>query len=115
DGPAQSLANLVLRTEIAERLVAKEDYESVQVELSDLKGQVRSGLEEIRKIIFNLRPMALDDLGLIPTLRKLTQDFEERARIHSTFEVHGKEVRLRSSMEAAIYRLIQDALSNVQK
>lgn len=115
DGPAQSLANLVLRTEIAERLASKKDYDSVQVELADLKGQVRTGLEEIRKIIFNLRPMALDDLGLIPTLRKLTQDFEDRVKIHSTFEVHGKEVRLSSSMEAAIYRLIQEALSNVQK
>jgi len=115
DGPAQTLANLVLRTEIAERLAAKQDYELVQVELGDLKGQVRSGLEEIRKIIFNLRPMALDDLGLIPTLRKLAQDFEEKTRVHTIFEVSGKEVRLSNSMEAAIYRLLQEALSNVQK
>lgn len=115
DGPAQSLANLVLRTEIAERMASKKDFELVRLELSDLKGQVRSGLEEIRKIIFNLRPMALDDLGLIPTLRKLSQDFEERVKIHTTFELYGKEVRLSSSMEAAIYRLIQEALSNVQK
>src|SRR5690606_9277741 len=115
DGPAQSMANLVLRTEIAERIAAKQDYDAVQVELSDLKGQVRSGLEEIRKIIFNLRPMALDDLGLIPTLRKLSQDFEDRVKIHTVFEVQGKEVRLSSSMEAAIYRLVQEALTNVQK
>lgn len=115
DGPAQSLANIVLRTEIAEKLLVKEDYPLVKTELSDLKGQVRSGLEEIRKIIFNLRPMALDDLGLIPTLRKLTQDFEEKLKIRTTFDVYGKELRLSSSMEAAIYRLIQEALSNVQK
>lgn len=115
DGPAQSMANLVLRTEIAERIAAKQDYAAVQVELSDLKGQVRTGLEEIRKIIFNLRPMALDDLGLIPTLRKLSQDFEDRVKIHTVFEVQGKEIRLSSSMEAAIYRLVQEALTNVQK
>lgn len=115
DGPAQSLANIVLRTEIAEKLLVKEDYPLVETELSDLKGQVRSGLEEIRKIIFNLRPMTLDDLGLIPTLRKLTQDFEEKAKIHTIFEVFGKELRLNSSMEAAIYRLVQEALSNVAK
>lgn len=115
DGPAQSLANIVLRTEIAEKLLVKEDYTLVKTELSDLKGQVRSGLEEIRKIIFNLRPMALDDLGLIPTLRKLTQDFEEKLKIRTTFDVFGKELRLSSSMEAAIYRLVQEALSNVQK
>lgn len=115
DGPAQTLANLVLRTEIAERMAAKQDYDLIQMELADLKGQVRSGLEEIRKVIFNLRPMALDDLGLIPTLRKLAQDFEDKTKIHTLFEVTGKEIRLSSSMEAAIYRLLQEALSNVHK
>jgi len=115
DGPAQTLANLVLRTEIAERMAAKQDYDLIQMELGDLKGQVRSGLEEIRKVIFNLRPMALDDLGLIPTLRKLVQDFEDKTKIHTLFEVTGKEIRLSSSMEAAIYRLLQEALSNVHK
>jgi len=115
DGPAQSLANIVLRTEIAERMLTKEEYELTRIELVDLKGQVKSGLEEIRKIIFNLRPMALDDLGLVPALRKLTQDFEEKSKIYTKFEVFGREIRLDSSMEAAIYRLIQEALSNVLK
>lgn len=115
DGPAQSLANIVLRTEIVERMVQKEEFEQVKLELVDLRAQVRSGLEEIRKTIFNLRPMALDDLGLVPTLRKLTQDFEEKTRIHTTFEISGKEIRVNSSMEAAMYRLVQEALSNVSK
>lgn len=115
DGPAQSLANIVLRTEIAERMLMKQQFEMVQEELVDLKAQVRSGLEEIRKIIFNLRPMALDDLGLVPTLRKFTQDFEEKAKVHTSFEMTGKEIRLPSAMEAAIYRMVQEAFSNVFK
>lgn len=115
DGPAQSLANIVLRTEIAERMLIKGQFELVQDELVDLKSQVRSGLEEIRKIIFNLRPMALDDLGLVPALRKFTQDFEEKTRVHTVFELTGKEIRLPSAMEAAIYRMVQEAFSNVLK
>ena len=115
DGPAQTLANVVLRTEIVERALMKEEFELVKFELLDLREQVRLGLEEIRKTIFNLRPMALDDLGLIPTLRKLTQDFEEKTRIHTIFEISGKEIRVNSSMEAAMYRLVQEALSNVSK
>ncbi|WP_168123438.1 sensor histidine kinase [Paenibacillus sp. HB172176] len=115
DGPAQSLANIVLRTEIAERMMIKQQFELVQDELVDLKSQVRSGLEEIRKIIFNLRPMALDDLGLVPTLRKFTQDFEEKSRLHTVFELTGKETRLPSAMEAAVFRLVQEAFSNVLK
>ncbi|PWW08366.1 two-component system sensor histidine kinase DegS [Paenibacillus cellulosilyticus] len=115
DGPAQSLANLVLRMEIAERMIVKQEFQMVQHELIDLKAQVRSGLEEIRKIIFNLRPMALDDLGLVPTLRKYVQDFEEKARIRTTFETVGREMRLPSAMEAGIYRLVQEAFTNVMK
>ncbi|WP_425271776.1 sensor histidine kinase [Paenibacillus protaetiae] len=115
DGPAQSLANIVLRTEIAERMLMKQEFQMVQDELIDLKGQVRAGLEELRKIIFNLRPMTLDDLGLVPTLRKFVQDFEERTRIHTAFEMKGKEIRLPSAMEAAIYRLVQEAYTNAQK
>lgn len=115
DGPAQSMAHLVLRTEIAERMLQKKEFELVQDELVDLKSQVRLGLEEIRKIIFNLRPMALDDLGLVPTLRKYVQDFEEKARIRTTFETVGREIRLPSAMEAAIYRLVQEAYTNALK
>lgn len=115
DGPAQSLANLVLRTEIAERMLVKQEFQMVQHELVDLKAQVRSGLEEIRKIIFNLRPMALDDLGLVPTLRKYVQDFEEKTRIHTVFETIGREIRLPSAMEAGIYRLVQEAFTNALK
>ncbi|RXZ83554.1 histidine kinase [Paenibacillaceae bacterium] len=115
DGPAQSLANLVLRTEIAERMLIKQEFRLVQDELIDLKSQVRMGLEEIRKIIFNLRPMALDDLGLVPTLRKYVQDFEEKAKIRTTFDTIGREIRLPSAMEAAIYRLVQEAFTNALK
>ncbi len=115
DGPAQSLANLVLRTEIAERLLDTGDLQVVRNELTDLKSQIRYGLEEIRKIIFNLRPMALDDLGLVPTLRKFVQDFEERTHIRSVFETVGKEKRLPSAMEAALFRLVQEAFNNALK
>ncbi|MDT9725927.1 histidine kinase [Xylanibacillus composti] len=115
DGLAQSLANLILRSEIAERLMDKGEYDVVREEVADLKAQVRLGLEEVRKMIFNLRPMALDDLGLVPTLRKFAQDFEEKHHIRTSFEVVGKEARLPSPMEVAIYRFVQEAFSNILK
>lgn len=115
DGLAQSLAHIVLRTEIAERMLVKQELETVRVELSDMKQQIRGSLEEVRKMIFNLRPMALDDLGLAPALRKYIQDYEDRTRINTEFEVFGKEIRLPSPMEVAIYRLVQESFSNVYK
>jgi two-component system, NarL family, sensor histidine kinase DegS len=115
DGLAQSMANVVLRTEIAEMMLTRQEYVAVKEELMDLKNQLRSGLEEVRKIIFNLRPMALDDLGLVPTLRTFIQDFEEKNRTRTTFEVTGREIRLPSAVEVAIFRLTQEAFSNVLK
>ncbi len=115
DGLAQTMANVVLRTEITERMLNRQEIEAVKEELRDLKGQLRSGLEEVRKIIFNLRPMALDDLGLVPTLRKFIQDYEDKTKIRTKFELYGRECRLPSGMEVAIYRLVQEAFSNVYK
>lgn len=115
DGLAQSMAHLVLRTEISERMLEQGQLQEAQSEIRSLRSQVRTGLEEVRKIIFNLRPMTLDDLGLVPTLRKLTQDFEEKYKIHTRFNLKGQEFRLSSAMEVAIYRFVQEAFSNVLK
>lgn len=115
DGIAQTVANVVLRAEIAERLMEKGQTDGLEDELASLKKQARASMEEIRKMIFNLRPMALDDLGLVPLLRKFTQDFEEKEKIHASFNLVGTESRLPSTMEAAIFRLVQEAFSNVVK
>jgi len=114
DGPAQLMANVVLRAEICERLLDI-DLEKARQELQELKDTVRNSLTEVRKIIFDLRPMALDDLGLIPTLRKYLIQFEERNNIATDFKIIGKEEKLDSSVVIAAFRLIQECLSNVSK
>ncbi|MCL6458905.1 MAG: histidine kinase [Gorillibacterium sp.] len=93
DGLAQTMANVVLRSEISERMLAKQEYGMVKEELGVLKGQVRTGLEEVRKIIFNLRPMALDDLGLEPTMRKFAHEYEEKTKIPTHLSNEGREAR----------------------
>ncbi|OEH87025.1 histidine kinase [Desulfuribacillus stibiiarsenatis] len=114
DGPAQLLANVVLRSEICERLLDR-DIEQARKELHELKDAVRSSLAEVRKIIFDLRPMALDDLGLIPTLRKYLIQFEERNGVATDMKVYGKEEKLESAVVIAAFRLIQECLNNTAK
>jgi len=114
DGPAQSLANLVLRLEICERLL-NVDTGRAKGELQELKGLVRGNLQEIRRIIFDLRPMTLDDLGLVPTLRRLLGDFGDKHKIAISLELTGEEKRFRPAVEITIFRLIQEALQNVRK
>jgi two-component system sensor histidine kinase DegS len=115
DGPAQALANVALRAEIAERMVGAQPEHLIRSEIAEMKSQVRQSLEEVRKMIFKLRPMTIDDLGLIPALRKFTQDFEENYRITTRFKLVGQEVRLPSAMEVGVYRFVQEAFSNIHK
>src|SRR6202022_3492657 len=114
DGPAQSLANLVLQAEILERLIAR-DPQMVVSELADFKTGVRSVLDDTRRLIFDLRPMTLDDLGLVPTLRKFVKEFGERGGFNADLRVVGEETRLPGSLEPTLFRIIQEALNNARK
>ncbi|HEX4755879.1 MAG TPA: sensor histidine kinase [Candidatus Dormibacteraeota bacterium] len=114
DGPAQSMANLVLQAEILERLIQRDPAQVVQ-ELADFKDGVRAVLEDTRRLIFDLRPMTLDDLGLVPTLRKFVKDYGDKAKLNAQLRVMGEEVRLPGSYEPSIFRIIQEALNNARK
>jgi len=115
DGPAQSMANLVVRSEIAERILEKGRFEEAKEELKSLKEMVRNTLGEVRKIIFDLRPMALDDLGLVPTLRKYVDDFRQRSQIKTELITFGEQRRMPSSIEVVTFRMLQEAMNNAAK
>lgn len=115
DGPAQAIANLVLRTEILEKVLEKGEVANVLQELKDFKRMARNSLSEVRKIIYDLRPMALDDLGLIPTLRKFVDAYQEQYSLSIDFKVMGTEERLPGTAEVAIFRLVQESLNNIVK
>jgi len=114
DGPAQAMANLVLQAEILERLIVR-DPEQVVSELADFKNSVRTVLDDTRRLIFDLRPMTLDDLGLVPTLRKFVREFGERDQIPATLRVLGQDARLAGPLEVTIFRIVQEALTNARK
>ncbi|HEV2014594.1 MAG TPA: sensor histidine kinase [Candidatus Dormibacteraeota bacterium] len=114
DGPAQSMANLVLQAEILERLLDR-NPKQLLTELGEFKNSVRNALEEIRQLIFDLRPMTLDDLGLVPTLRKFIKEYGDRYGLATRFNVVGQERRLPGNTEGVLFRIIQEALTNVHK
>lgn len=114
DGPAQTLANIVLRLEIAERLLDL-DPTRVKAELIDLKNLVRANLQDIRRIIFDLRPMALDDLGIVPAISKYLDNFQDNYGINCELRIEGREKRLLPAMEVALFRLVQEGMTNVAK
>jgi two-component system sensor histidine kinase DegS len=114
DGPAQSMANLVLQAEILERLIQR-DPGMVVKELADFKDGVRAVLEDTRRLIFDLRPMTLDDLGLVPTLRKFVKEYGDKTGVNAQLRVMGEETRLPGSYEPTLFRIVQEALNNARK
>lgn len=114
DGPAQTMANVVLRAEICEKLL-QTNRPAVVEELKNLKLTVKDSLREVRRIIFNLRPMTLDDLGLIPTLKRFLEELKEREGFAVKFEFHGEDKRLNNTYEVALFRLVQEAVNNAKK
>jgi two-component system sensor histidine kinase DegS len=114
DGPAQLLANVVFRIDVAQTLL-QGDPARARAELEQLKHLVRHSLQDVRKIIFDLRPLALDDLGLIPALRGYLGGLQERAGLKVDLHVAGDPRRLPTALEVALFRLVQEALHNVRK
>ncbi len=116
DGPAQMLANVLIRSSLIEKTYIEKGPELAFNELEQLKGMVRNAIHEVRRIIYDLRPMALDDLGLLPTLRKYIStigEYEKEVEFH--FQNNGNDQRLRSNFEVSIFRLVQECISNSLK
>ncbi len=116
DGPAQMLANVMLRSDLVDRTYRERGVEEAMQEVKSVRALVRSALYEVRRIIYDLRPMALDDLGLIPTLKKYLATIEDyNESIHISFASFGKERRLDTKYEVALFRLVQEAVQNAVK
>jgi two-component system sensor histidine kinase DegS len=114
DGPAQALSNFILQTEIAMRLL---DVDSGQArdELNNLKTSAMGTFQKVRNFIFELRPMMLDDLGLVPTIRRYADAFKEQTGLDVTVTVTGNERRLEPYLEVMLFRAIQEVLGNAAR
>lgn len=114
DGPAQALSNFILQTEIAMRLF---DVDAAQAkdELNNLKSSAMGTFQKVRNFIFELRPMMLDDLGLVPTVRRYADAFKEQASLDVNVTVTGNERRLEPYLEVMMFRALQELLGNAAR
>ena len=110
DGPAQSLSNIVLQAQIVERLVER-DPAMASGEVRLLIAMVQQTLESTKSFIFDVRPMVLDDLGLVPTLRRAARDRGGRAGVPVEFDSLGQDRRLAMDLESGLFRMLDEALT----
>ena len=112
DGPAQALSNFILQTEIALRLFER-DPEAARHELQNLKTAATKTFQEVREFIFQLRPMMLDDLGLVPTLRRYLDMLSEQSGVDIEVQILGSsDRRLASYEEVFLFRALQELVNN---
>ncbi len=114
DDMAQILGSLSRRLD---NLLRKEhNFGSSEVSaLQDIQALLNQGLQSLNGFIQNLRPSLLDDLGLIPALRSLTNNLEKTDGTLAEFTVIGEERRLTNEIELSLFRIVQEALNNVNK
>ena len=110
DGPAQSLTNIVLQAQIVERLLDR-DPAQAKAEIGQLVAMVQHTLDATKTFIFDVRPMVLDDLGLVPTLRRVARDRGRRSQVPIEFESYGTDRRLPMDVESALFRIIDETIT----
>lgn len=112
DETAQSLTSLLVGLRVVEKATTPQE---VAARIAELRVQTARTLEEVRKMAVDLRPSTLDDLGLAAALQWYTGDFARRSPAEVSFRVSGLDDRLPDEVEVVVYRIIQEALTNVLK
>jgi len=114
DETSQSLTSMLVNIESIERLIA-EDVEEASSRLRITKDIARRTLDETRRLMFDLRPSVLDDLGLVPALRWFISQRVMPRGLLVDFQAADLEQRLPEELETAMFRILQEAITNTVK
>jgi len=112
DETGQALTSILLGLRAVDEAASGE---AVTKALADLRELVVATLQDVRRLAVQLRPKALDDFGLVPALERLAQTFSESSGIKVDLEARIGQSRVPPEVESTVYRLVQEALTNVVK
>lgn len=114
DGAAQNLATLLVALETLDGSKPGQEQPEMKL-LRRVEEEARDALQEVRRLILDLRPAALDDLGLVPALRWYGESRLGPSGTAFTLEVQGREARLTAPVETVLFRILQEAMNNIAK
>ena len=112
DETGQALTSILLGLKSVEDAASEQDLRSATTQLREL---VVTTLQDVRRLAVELRPKALDDFGLVPALERLVETFNKQTGMQVDLEPRLGDERLPSEVETALYRIMQEALTNVVK
>ncbi|MCL6452758.1 MAG: sensor histidine kinase [Alicyclobacillus sp.] len=115
DGPAQVITNLSMRLDIVRRMLERQPDLAAE-ELDRLYQRARGAVSEIRRLIYDLRPIAIDEVGLLQAIGQLCDRNQEDWALPIAYEVaESMELKLVPARQVGVYRLLQEVLNNVHK
>jgi two-component system sensor histidine kinase DegS len=114
DGPAQNLAGMMIRLDLLQSL-GKTHINRILEEMENIKQMLAASLSEIRRIMFDLRPAQLQADDFCAALSDFFKDYEAKYDMHIHFVVGGEKKKYDKSLQIALFRVVQEAISNVRK
>jgi len=112
DETSQVLTSLLISLAVLEESI---ETQEARERIADTRALAHSTLRAIRNLSIDLRPSALDDLGLLPALRWYVKEYQKKCSIEVEFHASGFKERLPAEMETALYRIVQECLTNTAK
>src|SRR6266853_232557 len=112
DETSQVLTSLMISLAVLEESIESQE---ARERIADTRALAHSTLRAIRSLSIDLRPSALDDLGLLPALRWYVKEYQKKCSIEVEFHATGFKERLPAEMETALYRIVQECLTNTAK
>lgn len=112
DETSQVLTSLLISLAILEESITTQEARD---RIADTRKLAHQTLRAIRSLSIDLRPSALDDLGLLPALRWYVKEYQQKCSIEVEFDAQGFKERLPAEMETALYRIVQESLTNTAR
>src|SRR6266480_3983777 len=112
DDTSQVLTSLLISLAILEGSITTQEARD---RIADTRKLAHQTLRAIRNLSIDLRPSALDDLGLLPALRWYVKEYQQKCSIVVEFAAHGFKERLPAEVETALYRIVQESLTNTAR
>ena len=115
DSPTQWVTSALYGVETCDAYICKSDFGKAQAELTNVRRLLEQSIDELRRVAADLHPPALEKAGLVPALHHYLADYERGSGITCSISTDGKSIRLPLELEMAVYRIVQETLTNTRK
>ncbi|MGB4509057.1 MAG: sensor histidine kinase, partial [Syntrophomonadaceae bacterium] len=114
DGPAQNLAGILIRLDLIMRMLP-EERDDIYQELENIRAIGAESLTDVRSIMYDLKPYLMDEQGLHNTLQEYFNEYETKYDFSIDYRVFGQRRQYDLALEVGLFRLVQEAITNVRK